>query len=296
MTQERITIRDITSVDVELKPVTTAMQSITPVSTFRHHDKLHVSDLIHKCDRFLALIRRFGLNPFPGRLWDTEDVCFTIGNAVHDLIIGRLKGASAQHLYGRWSCSCKSTEFIGVYADAKENVCNTCTLPTTEYNEITALSELHQLVGNVDLLMKFGDYFRVNELKSINKAGFEGVKSSNRAKPDHIVQVGIYWYLLRDLGYPLQDKVSVFYVQKDYKPGVIMHEVVIDAHEIERAVYAYLNAAPAIATRDVNAPLPDRANACSSFSSSAPRACHLAGLCFNISSNKELTKYENSSL
>ena len=294
-TTERITVRDIIPVSVDYTPVLDAMKAIIPVSMFRHHEKLHVSDVVYKCNRYLALIRRLGLNPFPGRLWDTQDVTFTIGNAVHDLIIGRLQGTRPDNLWGRWKCSCGNEAFIGIYTEAKEHSCSSCKQPTVNYNEISVISELHQVIGNVDLLMKFGDHFRVNELKSINKKGFEEVKAANRAKPEHIIQVGMYWYLLRDLGYSLQDKLSIFYVQKDYKPGVVMHEIVLDAHEIERAVYAYLNPTALLASNDLRVPLPSRANDCSSFAATKTKECHLAGTCFSLSCTSEITRYEDSS-
>ena len=93
-------------------------------SPFRYGKYLHVSDLLGKCMRMIAISyqtdTKINGDPIPNGL----GVTFSIGEGIHDYVRRRMETANHQELYGEWTCLCHSIHIVGTRAEAlKSNNC-----------------------------------------------------------------------------------------------------------------------------------------------------------------------------
>lgn len=140
------------------------------------------------------------------------------------------------------------------------------------------------IVGNPDLLLYLPDLdaIHITELKSIAPDQF---KELTRPKPDHVLQVVFYWYLMNKLGYHLTDKVSIFYATKGWVFGstkpyreFVIHPQ-LELHRLEDMIEDAR--AHKAAIQDKQAPLPLR-TLCASPGAKEAKNCSVCEICFEV--------------
>src|SRR5471030_2318835 len=72
----------------------------------RPGNHLHVSDLLSKCVRKIALCDRFGTPVRPQRLTPADVLVFAQGEAIHDAVKDMAGKGSPANIWGKWSCNC----------------------------------------------------------------------------------------------------------------------------------------------------------------------------------------------
>ena len=247
----------------------------------RLDDYTHVSDLINKCARARAIYLQQGGALTTRALSDSDFVAFAIGNGIHSMIQERAVLRRPNEVYAHWKCNCKSLQYIGIYADAQDmNVCANCGTKPKNYNEIVIHNDRYHIVGSPDLIFMVRDHFYVNEIKSIAKKAWENL---TRAKPDHVIQILFYWWLLKEAGYNLFDQVSILYVAKDYIFKSPFKEFVITPSENISRLQTYLQDAAHIKRAKNGGTLPPR-NECGDRSAPKARICQFATTCFGVRS------------
>lgn len=246
---------------------------------------LHVSDLLGKCIRKRALNHRLGLVEPARKLTLSDLLTFAQGDAIHDLLKDRARRGAPDRVWGNWSCKCKALyhETPCTYAEIdQEEECPHCHTKVDQYHEVSMFDEDLWIVGNPDLLLYLAelDAIHITELKSIAPDQF---KELARPKPDHVLQVVFYWYLMNKLGYNLTDKVSIFYAtkgwmfgsQKPYKEFVIHPQ--LELHRLEDMIEDAR--AHKAAYLDEKAPLPVR-TLCASPAAKEAKTCSVCDVCF----------------
>jgi len=208
----------------------------------------------------------------------SQGITFQLGHAVEDYIIRRAKTKSASTLWGTFRCACKKLEFVGTYKQAKKSPkCVRCEQPAEEYTELTLANEELMIVGNVDLVFKEDDHFILCELKSIADKGW---KELERPMPEHKVQILMYWWMARELGLPLYDKVSILYANKQYLFGSSPYkEFVINPSLELRHIEEYLDDARAYMEYRETGTLPPRLQ-CPHKDYRKAKDCHISNECF----------------
>lgn len=251
-----------------------------PPQDFRGGEYIHVSDLINKCVRKIALSEEAGL-PMPVRsLSHSSGLTFAQGDAIHDYVKQRFAERYADSLYGRWSCLCgKTVSEDCVRTETEGETCESCGTDLYRYQELVLRHPALKIVGSPDvtLYMRRKACLHPVEIKSINH---EEWKTLPRAKPDHVLQVLFYWFLLRELGYSVSDTVSVLYVTKGFVfKGLPYREFVIDAQENLHLIDDYREDAKNLVQYRSKGILPPR-SLCSNQHSTEAKACHVVGECF----------------
>lgn len=252
---------------------------------------LHVSDLLTKCIRKKALAYYFEVAPAGRRLYLTDILTFAQGDAIHNTLKAEFRESAPDMLWGKWSCKCEQlfhTEPC-LYSDTdREEVCPHCNTHVDTYHEVSMFDEEFWIVGNPDVLfyMRAANAFHVGELKSIAPDQF---KELNRPKPEHVLQVVFYWLLMHRLGYPLTDRVSVFYASKGYQfKGKPYREFLIDPQAELHRLDDMLEAARehkasilSIQAEGEEVVLPVRV-LCQSEDSKEAKKCELCRECFGV--------------
>lgn len=243
---------------------------------------LHVSDLLGKCIRKFSLMHRFDVALPSQRLTLSDSLTFSQGDAIHDVIKARATRGGISMVWGKWSCKCETlkVEEPCTYDDIDHTaVCPACGGEIDRYHEVSMRDEDLYIVGNPDLLLYIRDLdaLHVTELKSI---AHDAWKELVRPKPDHVLQVTFYWYLMRKLGYTVTDRVSVLYVTKGYMfQGVPYKEFTFDVQSELHRLEPYLEDARAHKAAADGKELPVR-TLCAAESSPHARKCEVAKICF----------------
>lgn len=250
----------------------------------RPGNHLHVSDLLSKCLRKFALVERYGVAVRPQRLTPSDVFTFAMGDAIHDSAKMMAAVADPDKVWGKWKCKCGHLyhDQPGTLSEFDmEEVCPQCDTPTNHYVEVPMVSDEHMIVGTPDLLLYMRDInaFHVTELKSIAPDQF---KELSRPKPDHILQVLFYWFLMRHLGYRLTDKVSILYITKGYIfKGSVYKEFVINPQEQLHRLDPYLEEARLVkGARTDKTVIPLRSFCQTEYSAQAKR-CEVCDYCFS---------------
>lgn len=254
----------------------------TEVRVPRRGRHIHVSDLISKCIRKKALVETHNV-PIPvQRLSLTDAMTYRQGDAIHDVLKERaVQGAPAQ-VWGKWRCRCGSLRVEEPCTFDKVDqglLCEKCDQPAKTYEETEFLDDELNILGHPDLILYLPDLaaYYVTELKSISHEQF---KELTRPKPDHVIQVIFYWYLMHRKGMPLVDTVSVLYATKGYVfKGKPYLEFTINVKAALKNLDPYLDDARAILRARTTGELPPRVY-CAAKESPDARACEVAGLCF----------------
>jgi hypothetical protein len=254
----------------------------------RHGDYLHVSDLLSKCQRKVALIERNNLPHRAGRLTLMDMLTFRMGEALHDVIKERAALGAPGAVWGKWKCKCGHLHHddpcLFNQVDL-EDVCEHCGEPTTEYVEVSMFHDGLMLVGNPDLLLylKEIDAFHVTELKSISHKQWEELV---RPKPEHVIQVLFYWYIMKELGYRLTDRVTILYATKGYLfKGSPFKEYSFNPLEELHRLDDYIEEARELKKAREGGELPAR-TMCAGENSPEARKCEVCNLCFATTDEK----------
>lgn len=258
----------------------------------RAGEYLHVSDLIGKCVRKIALCDRHGVPIRPDRLSSSDIFTFAQGDAIHDAVKAMATNSSPARVWGKWRCHCGHLfhDIPCLNSETDEHdICPQCDTPTNVYEEVAMRDPDTMIVGTPDLILYLSEFaaFHVTEIKSI---AHDQWKELLRPKPDHVLQVLFYWYLMRALGYRLTDMVSVFYVtkgyifggaQKPYKEFMFRPE-----HELHRLDPYLADARALVASRSkgavptTGAALPSRV--CSGEFTVQAKKCEVCKICFGV--------------
>lgn len=249
----------------------------------RPGNHLHVSDLLKHCVRKLAIVKKHGIPVRHERLSMWDEIAFRQGDALHDLVRERTGLAADDMIWGKWKCKCGHLyhdEPCTLSEIDPDDICPHCGTPTDNYGEVSMRDDDLMLVGNPDLLLYFRDYdaYHVNEIKSLAHNHWEEIA---RPQPEHVLQVLLYWYLMRKLGYRLTDMVSIIYVSKGYlfnstKP---YKEFMIYPAEHLHRIDPYLEDARLLKLSRTSSKLPVRL-ACKTIDSTKARKCEACDICF----------------
>jgi len=241
---------------------------------------LHVSDLLGKCLRKSVLADKVKM-PMPvEQLSDGVALTFHIGDAVHNFVKARAAVGRGEHLYGDWECRCGKLHVTHtLYPEAAEQVCETCGTPANRYRELNILNDELMVTGSPDMLFyyKRHDALLPVEIKSISHDEW---KELSRPKPDHLLQVLFYWYLLRESGRRVLPSVVVLYVTKGYVFGSPYKTFVLDAPSVEGRLAPYIAEAKARKVAVEAGVVPAR-TLCSSPEATDAKKCHLVAACFS---------------
>lgn len=244
---------------------------------------LHVSDLISKCVRQRAIHNRLKVAPATRKLTLSDMLTFAQGDAIHDVLKEQLRLSRPDRLWGKWSCKCESLmhdEPCTFDEVDQEEECPHCHTKVTKYHEVSMFDEELWVVGNPDVILWLEEYraYHVTELKSMADTQF---KELTRPKPEHVLQVVWYWYLMGKLGYPLTDRVSIVYASKAWSFNKADREFVIDPRKELHRIEEQIEDARAYraAYEDKKAALPLR-SMCASNTTKAAKECMVCDTCF----------------
>lgn len=259
------------------------MRNPRTVRPARPGDYLHVSDLLHRCIRKIALTKKHSIPIRPQRLSHSDVLTFAQGDAIHDALKAMAVGGAPNAVWGNWSCSCGylfHTEPCTYREIDQDELCPYCGTPTNKYQEVPMHNDALMIVGTPDLLlylMEF-DAFHITELKSISHDQW---KELRRPKPEHILQILFYWWLMRELGYRLTDRLSILYATKGYLfAGSPYKEFMFNPeHELHR-LEPYFDDARRLLASKTGSTLPAR-TACSSEMTVEAKSCEVCKICFS---------------
>lgn len=243
---------------------------------------VHVSDLIGKCLRRMALLERHELPARASKLGIMDLITFRVGDAIHDVIKERAAAGGSRMVWGRWKCSCGHLhhEEPCLFSEIDmEDICEHCATPTTQYEEVPMRDEDLMIVGTPDLLLYLAqfDAFHVTELKSISHDQWTTLA---RPKPEHVIQVLFYWYLMRKLGYRVTNRASILYVTKGYIfNGKPYKEFVIDCPDNIARLDDFLEEARWYKIAREGGELPPRTY-CAHEDCGDAKKCEVSNICF----------------
>lgn len=241
---------------------------------------LHVSDLLNKCARQIALVHRLNMpQPF-SKIWDGMGVTYAIGEAVHEYIVERMRGTHPDKVWAEWTCACGATKYVGLYVQAsRRKACKHCLTKVNRHKEIPFVNKDGTLQGSPDLLLLLEpeQAFYIVEIKSIAAASW---KDLTRCIPLHAVQVAMYWHILKELGIRVFDKVCILYVNKEFSFKSPFKEFVLAPEEVDLSLY--WEDFNAIMSSMKGGDLPPRL-VCPTVDAPSAKECPVCATCFGIS-------------
>jgi len=255
----------------------------------RTNDYMHVSDLIGRCVRKVALIEQLGMSTKPQGVSFFDELTFAQGDVVHDVVKRRASSAHPERVWGLWQCQCKTQKtsvptLLSQVDQAK--LCSNCHTPKCFYREFSVRDDVHKVVGNPDLITYEIDLqaLHVNELKSISHDAW---KELVRPKPEHVIQTLFYWDLLHRQGYRLTDRISILYITRGWLySGSPVKEFTLNApEEVARLAPLYADALAIKQARE-GGNLPPRI--CASAQVTQAKNCEVCATCFGT--NNEAPK------
>ena len=252
----------------------------------RDHDYLHVSDLIGKCLRKIALAERYDIPLKAQSLSLTDSITFSQGDAIHDVIRVRAAQGNPRMVWGKWKCKCGTTRIDEpcLFSSIPPDLCPSCGEAPHEYVEVSMFNEEYKIVGNPDLVLYLPDAqaLYVTELKSI---AHDAWKELARPIPDHTIQVLFYWFLMRELGYRLADTVSILYVSKGWMfSGEPYKEFTFNAAAAVSRLQPYLEDALAVKVSRAGGDLPPKI--CAREDAPDAKKCAVCKTCFGIKNDE----------
>ena len=252
----------------------------------RPGEYLHVSDLVSRCVRKVALVSLIGHQPKPQALSLWDSLTYAQGDAVHDVVKARLALGASEQMWGLWTCACKTTattEPTTLSAVNADQRCPSCRGPVNVYKELSLFDHEHKVVGNPDVLtlVPAMQALHVSEIKSM---AHEAWKDLGRPVPDHVIQVLFYWYLLRHNGYSVTNRVSLIYVSKGWQfSGQPWKEFTLDAEAGVARLAPYLASAMEMVVSKSGGALPQRLAECASANTTRAKNCEVCQTCFGVS-------------
>lgn len=272
---------------VPVKPDSEPLASLlerarTEIRAPRRGSHIHVSDLISKCVRKKVLVEMHSIPTPVQRLNLMDAITYRQGDAIHDVLKERAVQGDGSRVWGKWRCRCgfRQVEEPCLFSEVDQTIlCERCEQPAKTYVEASFLDAELDILGHPDLILYTPETqsFYVTELKSISHEQF---KELVRPKPDHVVQVVFYWFLMHRKGMTLADHVSILYATKGYtfrgKPYI---EFVINVKAALKTLDPYLEDARAIRAARNGGELPPRVY-CAARESPDARSCEAAAVCF----------------
>jgi len=266
--QKKVSVADLLKINIQ--------------ESFREDRYTHVSDVLLKCSRKIALSVKLGRQMQPKPIYDNTGIVYEIGNALHDFVIRKMKISCADMLYGQWTCHCKKEVHLDTLQNAiNKGRCSICNGLQDNYNELVVKNDEYLLTGSIDLSLLINNALYITELKSITKSGWEAL---TRPYPDHVMQVLMYWFLLKEQGYSLYDSVSIIYIAKDFVIGNPFKEYIIEnVSDSLGRLAPYLEDAKIIKFNkiDKNSELPVR-TFCPTIDCKTAKKCEFAMQCFAL--------------
>lgn len=271
--------------DAQSKVAQSAWDKTYEANIFRKSEYTHLSDLMGKCHRMLAITKRYDVFPSPTRIFDQNILMFAMGNMLHDEARRRFAAQNPEQFYGFWRCLCHHTCVEGTRDYTNSIHCEQCAGRLDEYVELRVIYHDLMVGHSIDaLFMLASGALRPVEIKSCTKEAFESYKASKSPAADHLVQVMSYWRALRTAGYNVDDKVSVFYVCKEYISDGQALEIVVPVTDRTALFHTkeLYESMELINEIDFNKPLPPRQTRCADCFTSDAKYCQVTGLCFAL--------------
>lgn len=269
---------DVVSYDLSETPLIDALK-LSPrlYSHFRNDGYIHVSDVLSKCLRQIALLQQMKMS-FPAeQINDGVALTYKQGDAIHDFLKQRFIAGHKDHIFGDWTCACGATEIEKTTLRAAErHRCDECNGHLNRYKECRLVSEEYGLSGSPDISLRYSAML-VGEFKSMASALFDEL---NRPVPDHILQAVFYWKLYKLLGYAVYPVVSILYVKKDWTIKLPYKEYLVDATANEKRLDSYLEDLQEFAAAKKAGGLPARV-VCPTIDAPAAKKCPVCVACFN---------------
>lgn len=255
----------------------------------RTKDLVHASDLIRGCMRSRAILDDLKVRPDPRRITLHDRIVFAQGNAIHDSIKGIIGEVAPGELYGGWMCRCKTTRrsMMTLEESIQEGGCPECGSLVDDYQEISLEHEETGLLAHPDAVMLIdlgeGHYAHlVMEIKSMAAAQWRDL---GRPLPEHLQQVCLYWYVMKELGYVMTEQVILAYVSKDWAfSGNPIKEFAIPigvTTQAPPAVQGLLDEANAYKHYKETGTLPPR-TLCQSPGDTRAKGCQVCQICFAL--------------
>jgi predicted RecB family nuclease len=253
----------------------------SPVSlnAFREGEYLHVSDVLGKCMRKIALAERFSV-PMPrGFIHESLALTFAQGTAIHDYIKQRVAKGHPDKMFGEWSCRCGNLKTEpAVLSKVEKKVCKLCAGHPVQYHELELRDDDLKLVGSPDITLYLPDtgvYYPI-EIKSMAHNEWTEL---TRPKPDHVIQVLFYWYLLRKLGYPVPNQISILYATKGFLFKTPYKEFLVFPEKVVSRLDDYIAEARSLREAKSSGAIPVRTQ-CTAPTDRDAKECHVCNLCF----------------
>lgn len=264
----------------EDNPVIELLKEAKPrMQTFRGKPggNLHVSDVIGKCLRKIVLMERMNQTHPAEKLAEGQGVTFAIGDALGAYVTNRVTEGHGDMIWARWSCRCGETAKRGLYAQVSQHECPTCGWPLTKHHEVAFPDEEWQVTGSPDIILYMDEYgaYYIVELKSMAGSMW---KDLVRPIPDHVIQVTFYWHLLHRAGWPLVNRCSIVYTNKEFMFKLPYKEFMVDP-QVAGRLDTYLEDLEAFRTGREGGALPLR-TFCASLDAPGAKACPVAVSCF----------------
>ena len=147
-----------------------------------------------------------------------------------------------------------------------------------QYVEVPMLNDDLYLVGTPDVLLwrRAVQAFQITELKSMAHDRWNELA---RPEPDHVLQALFYWYLMRGLGHPLTDTVSIFYATKSmvFRGRPYKEFIVRPAEQLHR-LEPYIESARALKLSREGGGPPSRS--CPTQDHPDAKKCEICAICF----------------
>lgn len=250
-------------------------------NAYRDHEYLHVSDLIYKCARKIALSEQLSM-PMPSELlFPSQGITFALGHAVEDFVIQRIKEKSPSVLWGTFVCLCGETTATGIYSRIrrKGSKCQKCGTVPEKYQELTLYDNEYMLQGNVDIVYYLHDIaYYLSELKSMAAHRWNDLQAP---VPDHLIQILLYWWMAKRNGMDLYDKVSLLYVNKEWGMKSPYKEFVVQPSLMMDRIEPYLAEAAILRDARNGGTLPERVR-CGTREDYNAKKCHVCQECFTL--------------
>lgn len=261
-------------------PVIELLKSAKPrVQTFRGKPggNIHVSDVIGKCLRKIVLMERLGQKHGTEKLSEGQGVTFAIGDALGAYVTARVTEGHGDMIWANWKCACGETSKKGLFRKVSKIECDVCGQPLVRHNEVPFPDDEWHVTGSPDIILYMDEYgaYYIVELKSMAASMWNDLA---RPLPDHVIQVTFYWHLLHRAGWPLVDRCSILYTNKDFMFKLPYKEFVVDPRVADR-LEPYLEDLEAFRIARDGGPLPPRTY-CPSIEAPGAKACPIAVSCF----------------
>lgn len=240
---------------------------------------VHVSDLLNKCSRKVALAYVHDVDVVEMAIFDSLSLTFRQGEAIHDHVRDVVSKSHPHEVYADWSCRCGHTHFEGILSQSlQRKVCERCHTQADNHNEVPVHDDEYHIVGSPDLLLYRVDGFYITEIKSMAARYWDELE---QPLPEHIIQVIFYWVLMRRAGKPLHDHVSILYVNKEFRPRNPYKEYTVFVPDMVDRLGIYFEEAAGIKSAIAGGPLPER-TVCQSQNTKTAKECELCAICFSM--------------